>query len=88
MHLICTVNCAIDQLDPAIGRPGRLIACREFKRLDYDQAHRLAVAKGISLGEQTDYTLADIYCRPVIGGLPTTKKALGFAAKRASQPHK
>jgi ATPase family associated with various cellular activities (AAA) len=41
MHMICTINCDIDQLDPAIGRPGRLIACREFKRLDYDQAHRL-----------------------------------------------
>ena len=80
MHLICTVNCAIDQLDPAIGRPGRLIACREFKRLDSEQAHRLAVAKGISLPEQTDYTLAEIYCHPVIGGLPTTKSPLGFVA--------
>ena len=80
MHLICTVNCAIDQLDPAIGRPGRLIACREFRRLQYAQAHRLAAAKGLKLQEQSDYSLAEIYRQPVIGGLPTTKQTLGFAA--------
>ena len=80
MHLICTVNCSMDQLDPAIGRPGRLIGYREFKRLDYYQAHRLADAKGLKLQEQTDYSLAEIYRQPVIGGLPTTAKALGFGA--------
>ena len=80
MHLICTVNCTIDQLDPAIGRPGRLLACREFKRVDYCQAHRLATARGLELQEQVDYSLAEIYRQPVIGGLSTTKKALGFVA--------
>src|SRR6266542_802277 len=67
---------------PKLGRSDRyrLIACREFKRLDYEQAQRLAVAKGISLPKQTDYTLAEIYCHAVIGGSPTTKSPLGFAA--------
>ena len=43
-------------------------------------AHRLGDAKGFKLQEQTDYSLAEIYRQPVIGGLPTAKKALGFAA--------
>jgi hypothetical protein len=80
MHLICTVNCAIDQLDPAIGRPGRLIAWREFKRLEHDQAHRLAAAKGLKLQQQSDYSLAEIYRKPVIGSLRTARQTLGFAA--------
>jgi hypothetical protein len=80
MHLLCTVNCAIDKLDPAIIRPGRLVACREFKRLDNEHAHRLAEARGLNLCEQTDYSLAEIYCAPVIGAFPTMQKPLGFAA--------
>ena len=78
MHIICTVNCTIDQLDPAIVRQGRLVARREFKRLDYIQAHRLAAAKGLNLPEQTDYSLAEIYRKPVIGGEPTKRKPVGF----------
>src|SRR5881398_258086 len=78
-HLICTVNCPIEKLDPAIVRPGRLLACREFMRLSREQAQKLADAKGLVLPDQGDYSLAEIYRLPVIGGLPTTQKSLGFA---------
>jgi NADH dehydrogenase len=44
------------------------------------QAHRLAAAKGLELQDQVDYSLAEIYRQPVIGGLSTPKKALGFVA--------
>jgi len=74
------VNCPIEKLDPAIVRPGRLLACREFKRLNPEQAQMLAAAKGLNLPEQADYSLAEIYRQPVIGGSPTTPKTLGFAA--------
>jgi hypothetical protein len=79
MHLLRTVNCAIEKLDPAIVRPGRLHACREVKRLSRDQAQSLAAAKGLKLPEQGDYSLAEIYRLPIIGGPPTTEKTLGFA---------
>ena len=78
-HLICTVNCPIEKLDPAIVRPGRLLACREFMRLSRQQAQELARAKGLRLPEQADYSLAEIYRRPVIGDSPATQKSLGFS---------
>jgi len=81
MHLICTVNCEITKLDPAIIRPGRLLAYREFKRLSQEQAMRVAAAKGIRLPEQKDYSLAEIFS-PTLDS--TTQDGLppqtGFAA--------
>jgi SpoVK/Ycf46/Vps4 family AAA+-type ATPase len=61
LHLLCTVNCPMDKLDPAITRPGRLTAVREFRRLDRKQAERIANVKAIALPDQDDYSLAEIY---------------------------
>ena len=61
LHLLCTVNCPLDKLDPAITRPGRLTAVREFRRLDRKHAERIATAKAITLPKQDDYSLAEIY---------------------------
>lgn len=61
VHLICTVNTRIDKLDPAIVRPGRLIASREFRRLTPPEAQRIAAARGLALRQQDDYSLAEIY---------------------------
>ena len=61
IHLLCTVNCPLDKLDPAITRPGRLTAVREFRRLDRKHAERIATAKTITLPKQDDYSLAEIY---------------------------
>lgn len=61
LHLLCTVNCSVDKLDPAITRPGRLTAVREFRRLDRQRAERIATAKAITLPQQDDYSLAEIY---------------------------
>lgn len=60
-HIIATVNCAFDKLDPAIRRKGRLLAYRHFRRLSRLEAVRLAQSKGITLPDQPDYSLADIY---------------------------
>lgn len=79
MHLICTVNCTLEKLDPAITRPGRLVAHREFRRLKRAEAQRLAEARGISLPVQEDYSLAEIYRNPVIGELRTERPGIGFA---------
>jgi hypothetical protein len=61
LHLILTINARVERLDPALLRPGRLLASREFRRLDRAEAERLAQAKNIALPTQADYTLAEIY---------------------------
>lgn len=62
MHVLCTTNCPIERLDPAVMRSGRLVAHREFKRLSREQALRIAAAKGLHLhDDQPDYSLAEIY---------------------------
>jgi len=72
------VNCKIDKLDPAITRPGRLLAYHEFSRLGPEQAWRLAEAKSLNLVEQDDYSLAEIYCRRV-NNLTGQRPTIGFA---------
>jgi hypothetical protein len=79
MHVIATVNAPIERLDPAVVRPGRLLAYHDFKRLSRDQAQRLATAKGITLPEQDDYSLAEIYRQEVTGKPKVKQKQLGFA---------
>jgi hypothetical protein len=61
MHIICTVNTQIDKLDPAVLRPGRLLARHVFSRLSPLQARRLAAAKDLQIREQESYSLAEIY---------------------------
>lgn len=42
LQVICTLNCGLADLDPALLRAGRLVAQREFGPLPLDQARRLA----------------------------------------------
>ena len=65
----------INDLDPAIVRPGRLVGAREFRRLSREEARRLAAAKGLALPEGGDLSLAELYCD---GG---TVESLGKARK-------
>ncbi len=79
MHLLCTVNAPIEKLDPAVVRPGRLLAFREFKRLSAEQAQRIAAARGITLPEQADYSLAEIYRQPAAGAVEKERtRQVGF----------
>jgi SpoVK/Ycf46/Vps4 family AAA+-type ATPase len=61
LHLVCTINCKIDKLDPAVTRTGRLIAYRNFRRLNRAEASRLALAKNLTIPVQESYLLAEIY---------------------------
>lgn len=62
IQVVATTNAPVRRLDPAILRPGRLIGAREFRRLTRGEAQRLAQAKRLTLPEQDDYSLAEIYC--------------------------
>lgn len=42
LHVVCTLNCELADLDPALLRPGRLIAHREVGRLSVNEARQLA----------------------------------------------
>lgn len=77
-HVVLTINCPVTRLDAALTRPGRLLGFREFKRLTGDQARRLAHAKGITLPEQADYSLAEIYNHRVDHDM--ADRRIGFAA--------
>lgn len=79
MHLLCTINCQVDELDPAVLRAGRMVTYREFPRLSVEQAQRLASKLGKSLPEQADYSLAEIYFQGSNGAEQTQQKQkIGF----------
>lgn len=61
LQIICTINTPIDKIDPAILRPGRLLAKYTFKRLSFEQAQRLAAAKTLTISVRKSYSLAEIY---------------------------
>jgi hypothetical protein len=42
LHIMCSVNARLDDLDPAITRPGRLMNQRTFAHLPRQTARRLA----------------------------------------------
>jgi hypothetical protein len=76
MQVICTINCPIERIDPAIVRPGRLLSSREFVRLPAAQAKVLAAAKNLSLNPQKDYSLAELYNGK--SQMPEPASQLGF----------
>ena len=65
LHIVVTTNSPARQLDPALLRPGRLMGARAFRRLTRPEARRLAEAKGLTLADQPDYSLAETYCGAV-----------------------
>jgi ATP-dependent 26S proteasome regulatory subunit len=79
LHVIATTNAPVRQLDPALLRPGRLMGTREFRRLTRPEAQRLAEAKGLTLPNQNDFSLAELYCGAVGGSALNGERQVGFA---------
>jgi hypothetical protein len=61
LHIICTINCKVSDIDQALLRPGRLICLKRFERLNSEQALKLANHIGKSLPEKRDYSLAEVF---------------------------
>lgn len=61
LHVVCTVNCEVGDLDPAVLRPGRLIAFRDFDLLTKTEASRLAEALGLPAPTSERVSLADLF---------------------------
>jgi hypothetical protein len=80
LHVICTISAPIKDLDPAVTRPGRLIASREFSKLTRQQALRLAETLGITLQPQDNYSLAEVYNKSDLHQVGREEGQVGFAA--------
>ena len=68
----------VRELDPAILRPGRLLGSREFPRLKRKDAQRLAEAKGLTLSDQPDFSLAELYNGASSGAKFAADRRVGF----------
>jgi SpoVK/Ycf46/Vps4 family AAA+-type ATPase len=68
MHqqIICTFNCDVQTIDPALLREGRLVIKYRFDKLSVEDARRLCVKLGIPGNDediQEPMSLAEIYAR-------------------------
>jgi len=63
LHIICSVNAKMEDLDPAVLRPGRLMNHRSFALLNRDAAERVALDRGLAFQPNEwseEYTLAEV----------------------------
>ena len=81
-QIIVTVNCPLEDIDPAITRKGRLMAYHEFRRLTEAEAARLAAHHNLKLYEPSPaegWTLAEVFNFSEAGGYERGVPArLGF----------
>lgn len=78
LHVVCTLNCGLADLDPALLRPGRLAAQREFGPLPLDQARRLATRLQRPLPEKPSTLAEIIHGQPAPVPAPLPPRRLGF----------
>ncbi len=82
LHVVCTLNSELADLDPALLRPGRLVAHRDFELLNTDEARRLAEflrvpapsGDRVSLAEFFNPPGATSFARPAA----SSRRAMGF----------
>lgn len=73
-HIICTFNCDVQRIDPALLRDGRLVLEHKFDKLTPENARRLCTKLNVpGNGEDIheSISLAEIYAR-VVGGQQTS----------------
>jgi hypothetical protein len=79
LHILCSVNARLNELDPAIMRPGRLMNQRTFRHLPRNTAQRLADLKALPFQPGTDrdeFALAEVL-NPGAAPLPAEPR-IGF----------
>ena len=63
LHIICSVNAKMEDLDPAVLRPGRLMNHRRFELLSRETAGQVAADRGLAFAPDEwseGYTLAEV----------------------------
>ena len=61
LHVVCTLNSELADLDPALLRPGRLVAHRDFELLTADQARELAEMLKVPAPRGDRVSLAELF---------------------------
>lgn len=85
LHVVCTLNSELTDLDPALLRPGRLIAHRDFPLLTAEEARRLAEILGVPVPRGERISLAQIFLpanAPTIARPVAPSRAMGFHTVR------
>lgn len=80
LHVICSVNAKMEDLDPAILRPGRLMNHRRFSVLSREVAERVAAARNMEFKPKQpaeSYTLAEAL-NPGAYEPPREEPSIGF----------
>ena len=81
LHIVCSVNAHLSELDPAILRPGRLMNQRAFRRLPRHTAQRLADLRELPFepdADREEFALAEVL-NPGASSLPAPLR-IGFGA--------
>jgi energy-coupling factor transporter ATP-binding protein EcfA2 len=87
LHVVCTLNSDLTEIDPALLRPGRLVAHRDFDPLNADESRRLATALGLPAPSTETTSLAEFFVKSaaIATPPPLRKKSLGFHTLIAHQ---
>lgn len=64
LHVVCTLNSDLADLDPALLRPGRLVAHRDFELLDRSEAQKLAGHLRVPAPAGERVSLAEFFNQP------------------------
>jgi hypothetical protein len=82
LHVVCSVNARMQDLDPAVLRPGRLMNHRRFSTLSLEAARKVAAAKNVEFKPKRDsegFTLAEVL-NPGSYEPPLNAPSIGFQA--------
>lgn len=81
LHVVCTMNSELGDLDPALLRPGRLVAHRRFELLTAAQAGELAAVLNVAAPPGERVSLAELF-HPALAPTPerplAPRRAMGF----------
>ena len=81
LHVVCTLNSELADLDPALLRPGRLVAHRDFQLLNRAEARRLATHLEQPAPAGDHVSLAEFFNPPGSGSFAHTasnRRSMGF----------
>lgn len=81
LHVVCTLNSELADLDPALLRPGRLVAHRDFELLTADEAIHLSQLLGVRPPGGERVSLAEIFNQrgaPSFARPSSSRRAMGF----------
>lgn len=80
LNVVCTLNCHLADLDPALLRAGRLLAHRDFRPLNREEAQRLAEKLSLPLPAADRISLAELLNGSLSPSVspPQQRRGLGF----------